>query len=37
MIDSLLAGKPIDGETRFDIAPEGANLKSSTPKSGAAR
>jgi thiol-disulfide isomerase/thioredoxin len=25
IVDGLLAGKPIDGETRFDIAPEGAN------------
>lgn len=37
IVEGLLAGKRIDGETRFDIAPEGANASGATHKSGAAR
>jgi thiol-disulfide isomerase/thioredoxin len=29
VVEGLLAGKPIDGEARFDLAPEGANKASS--------
>jgi thiol-disulfide isomerase/thioredoxin len=33
VVEGLLAGKPIDGESRFDVAPERANVKSSPPQS----
>jgi hypothetical protein len=27
IVEGLLAGHPIDGESRFDVAPEGPNVR----------
>jgi thiol-disulfide isomerase/thioredoxin len=37
VVEGLLAGRPIDGESRFDIAPEGANVRASPPANTSAR
>ena len=37
IVEGLLAGRPIDGESRFDLAPEGANVKGSPQQNTPAR
>jgi thiol-disulfide isomerase/thioredoxin len=32
IVEGLLAGRPIDGESRFDVAPEGANPRTKAPQ-----